>query len=298
LNKKRRQHYVWQMYLKNWLTGSQLHCFSKKEMKSFKASPINVALERDFYRLVEITRDEYDWLTTLIPSEPDELKRMCFLLLNISLISPLHPDVKTKELVQSNALEDAHSRFEEFGKRLISINNFNDLQALVDFNRAVEPLIFISLQYLRTKKMKDRMLQAVKDKDTGNIDYVKINHLTTFFLSLRLSVGLCVTGSAHFCLLRSNEDEKFITSDQPTINIKDEELDEEGNTKAFELFYPLSPDLALLICANQNDNHTCEEKTISKEEVENWNFELKKRAHNFIFALKEFEIKKTFANNK
>lgn len=56
-DKKRRQHYVFQSYLNAWTNEEQLWCMRNKKNK-FKTGTINVAQERDFYRIKPLNADE------------------------------------------------------------------------------------------------------------------------------------------------------------------------------------------------------------------------------------------------
>jgi hypothetical protein len=57
--KKRRQHYVWRHYLEAWAPHGKLWCHRLGE-NVFSTSTQNVAHERDFYRLCEMS--EFDLL--------------------------------------------------------------------------------------------------------------------------------------------------------------------------------------------------------------------------------------------
>ncbi|MGC4064853.1 MAG: DUF4238 domain-containing protein [Polyangiaceae bacterium] len=72
--KKRRQHYVWRHYLEAWTTEGTLWC--RREGKVFEASPQNVAHERYFYRLREMSEADLEFVRTLLirPLEQPKLR--------------------------------------------------------------------------------------------------------------------------------------------------------------------------------------------------------------------------------
>jgi hypothetical protein len=47
--KKRRQHHVWQRYLKSWAIDGQIYC--RCEGRMFPTGTTAVAVEQDFYKL-------------------------------------------------------------------------------------------------------------------------------------------------------------------------------------------------------------------------------------------------------
>lgn len=52
----RRQHYVPQFYLNSWATSGQ--CWVNREGKIFKTSPRNILLEKDFYKIHKLSKQE------------------------------------------------------------------------------------------------------------------------------------------------------------------------------------------------------------------------------------------------
>ena len=51
--KKRRHHFVWQYYLKAWTVAGRIACWRNGQV--FRTDPTNVAVEKDFYRLRDIS---------------------------------------------------------------------------------------------------------------------------------------------------------------------------------------------------------------------------------------------------
>lgn len=59
---KYKQHYVFQRYLSAWTTNNQLWC--NRNGKKFSTGTINVAQQRDFYRIMDLNEDEKKFLST------------------------------------------------------------------------------------------------------------------------------------------------------------------------------------------------------------------------------------------
>lgn len=69
---KHRQHYVFQAYLKNWAINDQIWCCRNRN-KVFLTNTVNIAQERDFYRLKELNIDEYRFILLLISRQPSHV---------------------------------------------------------------------------------------------------------------------------------------------------------------------------------------------------------------------------------
>src|SRR5688572_10702991 len=68
--KKRKQHFVWRRYLAAWAKDEQITC--ARGRATFVANVRDVAQERDFYRLEELTAEDLYWLRRLIAKLPPE----------------------------------------------------------------------------------------------------------------------------------------------------------------------------------------------------------------------------------
>ena len=69
---KHRQHYVFQAYLKNWAINDQIWC-CRNRSKVFLTNTVNVAQERDFYRLKDLNADEYRFILLFISRQPPHI---------------------------------------------------------------------------------------------------------------------------------------------------------------------------------------------------------------------------------
>ena len=61
----RRQHYVWRHYLETW-QGKDGLVSCLRDQKIFRPNPINIMLERDFYKLQKLTRADLSILQKLL----------------------------------------------------------------------------------------------------------------------------------------------------------------------------------------------------------------------------------------
>ena len=57
-DKKRRQHHVWQEYLKAWSVNGRLYCLMDGRIIS--TGTAGLAVERDFYKIGKLTNDDIE----------------------------------------------------------------------------------------------------------------------------------------------------------------------------------------------------------------------------------------------
>lgn len=74
--KKRRQHYGWRHYLRAWLDNNG-HLYCSKAGKVFKSNLANVAQERNFYGLKELSAREISFIEKVfLESFPEHLQEI------------------------------------------------------------------------------------------------------------------------------------------------------------------------------------------------------------------------------
>lgn len=122
--KKRRHHYVWRHFLEAWAAADgTVACYQAG--RTFSARPANVAVQKDFYRLRELSEADVEFLERLIGGLADDtLRRANAHWLRIFRAAfALRRDLKANdmldaeanrriEVVIQNAEEDLHSGIE------------------------------------------------------------------------------------------------------------------------------------------------------------------------------------------
>lgn len=73
----RRQHYVWRRYLAAWEEAGLIHV-ARRDGRQFSTNPINVAVERDFYRLPDLKPGDEDFVRKFfdVSSVPSMLRKL------------------------------------------------------------------------------------------------------------------------------------------------------------------------------------------------------------------------------
>ena len=159
-------------------------------------------------------------------------------------------------------------------------------------------LIFLCAQYFRTKAMKENVLKTMVShsgclskqfsekygiKEEYSIDWENIYNYGLVCLAHLLSFNL-LKKDIHFKLLKSSN-ARFIVSDQPVYNSAD------NPKKDFELFYPISPYLALLASTEFKNDEIID---IGDNEVLNYNTKTSKHTYNFFMGKEEEDVNFTF----
>ena len=148
---------------------------------------------------------------------------------------------------------------------------------------------FIGSQYTRTNRAHTKMVDSLdavsnnfpeyKDKfDPGKISKV-------LSLILADTVGNWIHSEGKFYLLENYTDKEFITGDQPVYNLKMKISEDYNFPTSFKLYYPLTPQLALLISDNNK-----EETDINIYDVINYNDFIKQAALEQIYSSNQESI--------
>jgi len=156
--KKKNQHYVFQAYLKPWAENAQVYCLRDGEI--FRTNLKNVACERFFYRLQELTPDEVRLIErSLVEHSVEPLKKVQREFIAMYSFPPkmrkaLDRNPKSKlrsglDEVIANLGEDFHQKVE--GSLLGFLNSM--LAGSTDFysdkKQAAEFLAALCLQFTR-----------------------------------------------------------------------------------------------------------------------------------------------------
>lgn len=195
--KKRKQHYVFQAYLSAWTNDNKLWCLRDKHL--FQSATINIAQERDFYRIKPLNDDEKrfyimylnktccaDVRNALSMHIDAYLKpfdwQNCIMSLKNCLIS-IYGDKFTDEIsntlleiesnidiAQNNIVEDYLSEIEGQAIKWISLLCKKDKSFYINKKTDKSPyndeqynfIFFICIQHFRTKAILERWISNLE----------------------------------------------------------------------------------------------------------------------------------------
>ncbi|TVL14705.1 DUF4238 domain-containing protein [Shewanella algae] len=298
--KKRRQHYIWRRYLKSWTTSKdQILCYRLGE--TFPSNLMGVGQERDFYKLKELTETDIYIIKKVFLDiiQPPELREFCgewigafqaIFDFNKHLEKSFPSELDTKEAIDAfdtsitNMEENLHSQIEKSSIHVLDRLLHRDVSVFSERENFLKFCYFISAQFLRTKKMRDRLAANYSDLLPGFIERAAgvLRHIFASCIGWHL-LARCEQGKLSPKLLVNNTENLFITSDQPVINMHSVI---EGNNvvpSKTEFYYPISPRLAVLIAEDSSQEEPLQE--IDSEKAKELNLFVAKSAHEQIFGI-------------
>jgi hypothetical protein len=272
----RRQHYVWKHYLRNWERFGTVTVLRKGAGRAFATDAANVAVMRDFYRLPYLSEEDENfierfidsthtsdllkklnrgWLTTI--AAPSRLRRL------ITQAGALDPGIEAEiERIEIQFEENMHGRIESDAVRLIEALNSGRAEIWSDDDDARDLAYFLSLQHLRTKKMRDNFLggipegpmRAAAERCWPILRHILATNLGWSLFSDRANWSLTV--------LRPTGTIDFIAGDQPTLNLL-----RPDTHNSLALYYPVGPRAAALLEHRENESVVGNEDHVSDSVV-------------------------------
>lgn len=300
---KKKQHYVWKKYLSNWAAKQQINTLLKSSQKIISGSLDRVGQQRFFYALEEYTEDEEIILKELVErwSNANVREISMEFYYAFTSYSRIKRALKDKDLrnldihklenqlclLKANTMEDVHCKIEEFGNTLISVRLLDDLQFLEDNEELFKAMLFVSFQYLRTKSMSETIKPILPSYDYLSEKYLNI---LPFIYAPAMAYSLTYQKEVKFILYDNQTNVDFITSDQPIINEKKHIVNEADVVAQMDLFYPLTPKVAIVI-HYQEQKEKYKYVLINDAEVALYNQLMYKNSHEFLFSTNSSQLK-------
>jgi hypothetical protein len=299
---KDRQHYVFRHYLLPWANEEE-QIWALRNGNIFPANVRNVAVERHFYKLQDLTDEDITLIRRVgIDGAPKYVQDRCE-----TLIDTFTGPFKIRKLIDPND-PDAEAMLSWLDERVI--NHEEELQgdvesillpALVemragrtdfyaDKDQAQEFLHAVSFQYMRTKKRREAF-QALTRIPIAGADTMRFGNLLTLILTLRFADSLYRDREQFKVILLDNRtDTPFITGDQPVINLH--ATFEPGAPEKLEFFYPLSPQKAMLLLEVSGDHS----ESATVEDVLRFNNLITRNSHEQVFSNSREYLEALLAN--
>ncbi len=184
------------------------------------------------------------------------------------------------------------SENKEKSKNLLKLNLLNNTKENIPL---FDIMYYMLTQYFRTQKVFNEIKEALNtheekmqlfiNKEFPNEKF-DINNLIFLFINIKpiLLLNSMFNYKFHLLLLKNNTYTPFLTSDNPCINTYADSNKKKNNKKytfdELELYFPLTPTLALLLTKNQNISKEIEDVRVIKE----YNLKIIKNAERYVFA--------------
>ncbi len=304
--KKRRQHYVWQHYLESWAVNGKLWCSTRG--RRFLTSAENVANERDFYRLKEMSEQDLEWVEMLVIAQLAEpladLARGWVPHFRVfhEAKRAYEASGKTSAALErlldetiNNLEEDLHASIEGRAIPLLAKLRENDSSFLDDDEDCVHFFWFIASQHLRTPRIARDVVDAAKDIPGFNVNAAWGLMRTIFATSL--GHGLYVRRhTLRLTFLQAASDAEFVAGDQPILNLRAVGLPEGVPPDELELYYPLTPTRALLLGFDAA-TRTTNERLLTTTEAAAYNEMMVNASYEQVYARTEDALVKHTASS-
>lgn len=253
---KRRHHHVWQHYLKAWSADGKIWC-SQNGGQPFLAATKNIGVERDFYKLHQLTIQDLKFIDGLFKSTYPVLASYRREFINL-LMFPFSAAQQAREKGRSekevnllidewccNIMEDQHSRIEDSFVPILASLHLGDLDFYNDERGNFTFTQYIATQYVRTKKIKEAMRSELTPINPLMGD--RLWPITSALMAMNVSYTLSMERNRRRLVLIKNATPlPLITGDQPAINLMD-------RLAGFEIYYPISPTRAIVVCHENAD---------------------------------------------
>jgi hypothetical protein len=288
--KKRSQHYVSRFYLKPWAVRGQLCCL--RAGKLFSTSPNNVAHQRDFYRLRELTERDIQLIEQIAirPSPPAlhplhrNLMNMFWVIVRLRTIveAGSAPEEVRRALDEAvnDTEENLHAGIESGAVRYIDAMLAGDTSFFDDDNDVVGFLYFLCVQHLRTKQMHEAMLASFAGHAMFAMDRIWPVLRHVFATNSAWSL-YAERRSFRLVLLDNLTDTPLITGDQPIVNVLAKLDGTPPDDLAF--YYPLSPRRAMLL-TQKHEMYPNARGDMRGEDVERYNARIWRASHEQVFS--------------
>jgi hypothetical protein len=288
--RKSRQHHVWQHYLRAWEDNGRVHCLQNESI--FAAGTNALGIERDFYKLGLLTQKDVDTIRLLAlgnvhPAVRENAQRVLRQLYGpMSYLEGNRANLKNVEQVEdlvdvhnTNALDDFYTATEGAFHPLLDRTLQRDLTWFHSNGDCISFCNFLGSQYMRTKGVKERTLERLNDPES--VDLTRVWGVLGLLLGINIGCGLYLERNRRVPLLIENQTtEKFITGDQPVINLQAKEF---AAPELLSIYYPVSPALALYL-PEPGERHSLSAILIDAAEVRVLNQKMARASHSQVYG--------------
>jgi Protein of unknown function (DUF4238) len=284
--KKRRQHHVWQHYLKAWSTGGQLYCLMNGRI--FPTGTTAIAVEQYFYKIGKLTAADIALIRFLVIDvkglHPRTRKNHEVFLRMVT--APAVFEGKAADLddlidtFRTNALEDYHAKIEASFLPLLERALRKDISFYSDERSCITLFHFLASQHMRTKGVKVRTIDNLKRK--SGLDASRIWGIMSHMFATNIGRGVFAERrNRKFILVENATGLEFITGDQPLINLHDG--DGEKSPATLSWYYPISPRFALFL-TEVDEEPAFTTASLTSAQVSDLNARIADASHSQVFA--------------
>ena len=299
---KKRHHYVWAHYIRNWVVEKHIFYVSPKGRIS-QANANALAAEKEFYKLSHLDDDDIKYVWSWIEKSEPGLKKLHIDFFQdfivraglVKMASRLSASDEVKlasDAIEFNSLEDVHSNFESGAREVMDHLSAGRGEVLYNDQSMLDLCTYLGHQLTRTKFFREKTLGAIKANMSGSAEHAQYLYLTeknwwyvNFLQGLNAGWSFYSTRkNKKIIFLVNKTGVGFVTSDNPVINIHPSvELLLPGQAPvSMDLFFPISPTYAIMM--NESNHYMHMEKNISVDDVVLLNGKVARSAYESIYG--------------
>lgn len=293
----KNQHYVWRHYLDAWAQAGSFWCYRQQTRKLFPTKPKAVGNETYFYEIHKLTSGDIAFLEFFIDRAADQRLRDLnreFLRLSqrsfqireqlqhADLPSEAKVALKRELQISEKTLgEQYHTSIENKTIGILSCLRRQDTTFYDNTQLCGDFLYFLCHQFFRTARVR-KAIAAVSRWPFPGHDPRRTGNVECRIYATNVSVGLFRERRAYKIVFISNTTAKpFITGDQPVVNLLDPHA-----TEDIELYYPLSPILAMILSKDHN-KFPMPSRNATELEIEYYNHKIYETSEDQLYASDE-----------
>lgn len=254
----------------------------------------DIAVEKDIYRLKELTEEEITFLLKLFEARDihliNDLNRdwinIFHRVFQYKRNTKIHTNQSINTMIdelEQNLSEDLHMRIEEFGFSYLDSLYRHDCSFFENEDKKSEFLLFFFVQFCRTKKMKDS-ISSINGR--GHLAFDKAWNIMVFIMATNVAMRIFAEKNDwELILLSNNSSIPFITSDQPIINLYAKNTPDENEKlekNEFELYYPIAPQIAVVL--KRKDSAFIDYKLLNDITINYLNIKMKNESYLQVFS--------------
>tara|TARA_Y100001972_G_scaffold49378_1_gene60646 strand:- start:12330 stop:13154 length:825 start_codon:yes stop_codon:yes gene_type:complete len=232
--------------------------------RTFKSNLMGIAQEKYFYKLRELGQAEIEFLQGIIALDNRPVIRQ----INMGWIEFFGKVFEIRDMFNSRKIqhdeldrlfdilicnyeEQFQGKIEAEGIKYLEALYKKDLSFLDDDDELIQFLFFVCQQYMRTEAIKSSVLKSLKGYK--GLDVESIWTVLRHIQATSMGFSLYQDRKKYRVVLIENESSlPFITGDQPIVNTCALSTPEGEAPEELELYYPLSPELALLLTEKES----------------------------------------------
>lgn len=296
----RMQHYVWRYYLESWQVEDGLvHCLRKGRTLRL-TNPKNLMVERDFYRLYEITPEEMGLLKALIEFAKPPLREI-----HLNFITALAYFANSNDLIQNSdqfsfsekqdaeriaieIVERLQGQTEQSALPILNALRRRDNEFIGNDTHAILFFHFLAHQYFRTKHTRES-IEGELAQISPDHDFTRLANMVCYIAAINLGASLFLNRKqADIIFLDDIDKVDFITGDQPVVNLMS--ASDGSEPTGLAMYYPLSPRLACLVAPKE---YNLRSGGIPSEIVKELNEQIASESTNFWIARSSAALQRT-----